>query len=35
MFEIGTRTVHPDGHIQVDGGYYSVPHILVGEEVKV
>jgi hypothetical protein len=35
MFEIGTRIVHPDGHIQIDGGYYSVPYILVGEEVKV
>jgi transposase len=35
MFEIGTRIVHPDGHIQIDGSYYSVPHTLVGEEVKV
>jgi hypothetical protein len=35
LFEIGTRTVHPDGHIQVEGAYYSVPHILVGQEVKV
>jgi transposase len=35
LFEMGTRTVHPDGHIQVEGAYYSVPHILVGQEVKV
>jgi hypothetical protein len=35
LFEIGTRTVHPDGHVQVEGAFYSVPHILVGEEVKV
>jgi transposase len=35
LFEIGTCTVHPDGHIQVEGAYYSVPHILVGQEVKV
>lgn len=35
LFDIGTRTVHPDGHIQIDGAFYSVPHILVGEEVRV
>jgi transposase len=35
LFEIGTRTVHPDGHIQVESAYYSVPHVLVGQEVKV
>ena len=35
MFEVGTRTVHPDGHIQIEGAFYSVPHYLVGEEVKV
>jgi transposase len=35
LFEIATRTVHPDGHIQIEGAYYSVPHILVGQEVKV
>jgi len=27
--------VHPDGHIQVAGAFYSVPHILVGQIVKV
>jgi len=27
--------VHPDGHVQVDDAFYSVPYILVGEEVKV
>jgi transposase len=35
LFEAGTRTVHPDGHIQVEGAFYSVPHVLVGEAVKV
>jgi transposase len=35
LFECGTRTVHPDGHIQVEGAFYSVPHVLVGQEVKV
>lgn len=34
LFEVGTRTVHPDGHIQIDGAFYSVPHMLVGEEVR-
>jgi transposase len=35
LFEVCTRTVHPDGHIQVAGAFYSVPHILVGQVVKV
>jgi transposase len=35
LFEVCTRTVHPDGHIQVEGAFYSVPHILVGQTVKV
>lgn len=35
LFEIGTRTVHPDGHVQIAGSYYSVPHTLVGQDVRV
>ena len=35
LFEIGTRTVHPDGHVQIGGSYYSVPHTLVGQDVRV
>jgi transposase len=35
LFQIGTRTVHPDGHVEVDGAFYSVPHTLVGEQVRV
>jgi transposase len=35
LFEVGTRAVHPDGHIQIEGAFYSVPHILVGMEVRV
>jgi transposase len=35
LFEVGTRTVHPDGHVQVEGAFYSVPHKLVGEVVRV
>jgi len=35
LFEVGARVVHPDGHVQVEGAFYSVPHTLVGEEVRV
>ena len=35
LFEVSTRVVHPDGHVQVGGAFYSVPHHLVGQEVKV
>jgi transposase len=35
LFTFGTRTVHPDGHVQIAGAYYSVPHTLVGREVEV
>jgi hypothetical protein len=31
----GTRKVHPDGHVEVDRAYYSVPHRYVGREVEV
>ncbi len=34
-FEQGTRTVHPDGHVEVASGYYSVAAHLIGEEVAV
>lgn len=34
-FEVGTRTVHADGHVEVAGSYYPVPHHLVGQEVRV
>ena len=34
LFQIGTRSVHPDGHAEVDGAFYSVPHTLVGEQVR-
>jgi len=35
LFEVGTRTVHGDGHVEVDSSYYSTPHRLLGQEVKV
>jgi hypothetical protein len=34
FFQIGTRTVHPDGHVEVARAFYSVPDRLVGEEVR-
>jgi transposase len=35
MCRSGTRKVHPDGHVEVDKAYYSVPHRYVGQEVEV
>ena len=35
FFKISSRTVHPDGHIEVDRAYYSVPHKYVGQRVTV
>jgi len=35
FFEVGTRTVHPDGYVEVDCAYYAVPDQLLGEEVRV
>jgi len=35
IFERGTRTVHPDGHVEVDGAFYPVAAHLLGVEVEV
>jgi len=35
FFQVGRRVVHPDGHVQVQGAFYSVPHLYVGQEVEV
>jgi transposase len=35
IFERGTRSVHPDGHVEVDGAFYPVPAHLLGEELEV
>jgi len=35
LFESGTRSVHPDGHVEVAGSYYPAPHHLLGQEVRV
>lgn len=34
LFQVGSRTVHPDGHVEVEGAFYSVPHTLVGQQVR-
>ena len=35
LFEVGTRTVHPDGYVEVDSGFYTAPHHLVGQRLRV
>lgn len=35
FFQVGTRHVHPDGYVEVDRAFYSVPNRLLGEEVRV
>jgi hypothetical protein len=35
FFERGTRTVHPDGHVEVEGSFYPAPPQLVGRDVEV
>jgi len=35
FFEVGTRSVHPDGYVEVDRAYYAVPDRLLGDEVRV
>lgn len=35
FFQRGTRTVHPDGHVEVDGAFYPAPPQLVGHDVEV
>jgi transposase len=35
IFERGTRTVHPDGHVEVAGAFYPVATHLLGEDVEV
>lgn len=34
-FTSGTRTVHADGHVEVDGSFYPVPLALLGQRVRV
>lgn len=35
LFEVGSRVVHNDGHVEVAAAFYSVPHALVGRHVRV
>jgi transposase len=35
IFECATRTVHPDGHVEIDGAFYPVPATLLGEDLQV
>jgi hypothetical protein len=35
FFQCGTRTVHPDGHVEVAGAFYPVPLHLMGVDVQV
>lgn len=35
LFRSGTRTVHPDGHVEIAGAFYPVPSSLLGREVQV
>jgi transposase len=34
FFQCGARTVHPDGHVEVEGGFYPVPPRLLGQRVQ-
>ncbi len=35
FFQRGTRTVHPDGHVEVEGSFYPAPPHLVSQDVEV
>lgn len=35
LFSCGTRTVHPDGHVEVEGSFYPAALHLMGQEVHV
>lgn len=35
LFEVGTRSVHEDGFIEVDSRFYTAPHHLVGQRLRV
>ncbi len=35
IFNAGERTVHPDGHVEVDGSFYPVPVARLGQRVRV
>jgi transposase len=35
LFKIGKRRVHTDGHVEVEGAYYSVPCEYLGQDVTI
>jgi transposase len=35
LFRCGTRTVHTDAHVEVEGAFYPTPPTLLGETVRV
>jgi len=35
LFRSGTRTVHPDGHVEVAGAFYPVPAAFLGRAVRI
>lgn len=35
IFACGTRSVHPDGNVEVEGGFYPAPTHLVGAQLQV
>ena len=34
-YRYGTRTVHLDGHVEIDGAYYSAPPVAIGRALAV
>jgi transposase len=35
VFRSGSRTIHPDGHVEVDGAFYPAPLHLLGQDIRV
>lgn len=35
LFRCGRRSIHPDGHVEVDGAFYPAPLHLLGQEIRV
>jgi hypothetical protein len=35
FFRSGQRSIHPDGHVEVDGAFYPAPLHLLGQKIRV
>ncbi len=35
FFRTGQRSIHPDGHVEVDGAFYPAPPHLLGQQIRV